>query len=650
MRTSWYADARRLAARALWALAACALCAITPMVLASIATATRSTDGVGWTAQISGTGEWLNAVTFYNSSHGWAVGSRGTTLGTTNGGVTWSVQGSAPTSQDLLAVAFTNQSYGWAVGAGTIFATEDGGATWIAQSSWEPEWLTGITFPDPNHGWAVGSGGTIVATTDGGATWRRQNSGTTSWVTSVEFINDYRGWALVGPNIRATTDGGATWKAQNSGAASTVFLRDIAFVNALRGWAVGSEGTILSTSDGGANWKSQNSGTTGWLYHVAFIDAYRGWAVGQNGTILATVNGGATWAAQNSGTANAAIDVCFVDASRGWVVGGAGTILTTSTGGFDELVPPSAVVALTSPSHPSPTTAYANANPAFTWTAATDAESGVIGYSYVLDQSPSTLPDASIETAEMQASFNGKPDGTWYFHVRAIDAAGNLGPTSHLAVMIHMGGVIDVTAPSARVSGPSSGWHNHDVTLRFSAEDDLAGVGVDFVEYAVDGGTWRRGGLVRIRVRSDHTNDGAHAVRYRAVDRAGNTCATKTATVRLDTAKPTPRARGNRSCRRGARVSLPYRIADPAPGCNYANVTIAFYRVPLRGRAVFVTQRRIGLRHTNRNYSYRFACALKPGYYLYLVKATDRAGNKSLVSTSSRSSVRKRISDTLRVR
>src|SRR5262245_34615947 len=43
-----------------------------------------------------------------------------------------------------------------------------------------PDWtdaeLTSVAFVDPQHGWAVGSGGVILHTNDGGATWNRQAS------------------------------------------------------------------------------------------------------------------------------------------------------------------------------------------------------------------------------------------------------------------------------------------------------------------------------------------------------------------------------------------------------------------------------------------------------------------------------------------
>ena len=83
-----------------------------------------------------------------------------------------------------------------------------GGATWNAQRPGTSQILTGVTFSDATHGWAVGQGGTILATTDGGA-WRAQSSGTTATLYAVAFPDAAHGWAVgYGGRIFATTSGG----------------------------------------------------------------------------------------------------------------------------------------------------------------------------------------------------------------------------------------------------------------------------------------------------------------------------------------------------------------------------------------------------------------------------------------------------------
>ncbi len=144
-----------------------------------------------------------------------------------------------------------------------------------------------------------------------------------------------RGWA-VGSNgtILATGNGGANWQVQMS--ATKSLFRSVAFsADGQRAWAVGDRGTILATSNGGINWQAQTSGTTSWLESVTLsADGQRGWAVGEDGTVLATRDGGATWLAQTSGTKSSLLSVALsADGQRGWVVGTGGTILATRDGG-----------------------------------------------------------------------------------------------------------------------------------------------------------------------------------------------------------------------------------------------------------------------------------------------------------------------------
>ncbi len=97
----------------------------------------------------------------------------------------------------------------------------------------------------------------------------------------------------------ASSDGGQSWVLQPVPAGAVLTALDFV-ADGLRGWAVGSRGTILATTDGGQTWEPQASGTRASLAAVQFLeDGRHGWAVGESGTILATQNGGETWRPQN---------------------------------------------------------------------------------------------------------------------------------------------------------------------------------------------------------------------------------------------------------------------------------------------------------------------------------------------------------------
>ncbi|MEV0807535.1 ThuA domain-containing protein [Micromonospora sp. NPDC050200] len=98
-------------------------------------------------------------------------------------------------------------------------------------------------------------------------------------------------------------------------------------------------------------------------------------------------------------------------------------------------------------------------------------------------------------------------------------------------------GPVDTTAPvtTATVSGtPTEGWHTGPVTVMLAAVDEADGSGVARTEYQLDGATgWTTyGGPVQV------TGDGAHELRFRSTDEAGNVEATRKVTVKIDATAP----------------------------------------------------------------------------------------------------------------
>jgi len=61
---------------------------------------------------------------------------------------------------------------------------------------------------------------------------------------------------------------------------------------------------------------------------------------------------------------------------------------------------------------------------------------GIQGYSTALDHAPDAEPDETIDSTRPAANYEHLEPGTWHFHVRACDGAGNWGPTAHVPVEI----------------------------------------------------------------------------------------------------------------------------------------------------------------------------------------------------------------------
>ncbi|MGQ9457745.1 MAG: OmpL47-type beta-barrel domain-containing protein [Anaerolineae bacterium] len=137
--------------------------------------------------------------------------------------------------------------------------------------------------------------------------------------------------------------------------------------------------------------------------------------------------------------------------------------------------PPSNPTVLTSTSHV--VGAWSTDNTVdVVWSGASDATSGVAGYSYLWDTSPTTLPDTVQETAGTSTSSPPLADGgSHYFHLRTRDDAGNWATSA-----AHLGPFrVDTQAPGAPIGLSASplNWSTTDAfTLTWTNPADTSGI------------------------------------------------------------------------------------------------------------------------------------------------------------------------------
>jgi hypothetical protein len=128
----------------------------------------------------------------------------------------------------------------------------------------------------------------------------------------------------------------------------------------------------------------------------------------------------------------------------------------------------------------------------------------------------STDPARDLTQGFVGIQNHGNGDDVWFRNIQVKEITDEAAPVT--------------TATFAPPAG--TGWHPGTVPVSLTAADD--GLGVDFIEYKLDGGQWTRyTGTV------DVTGDGEHTLRYHAVDRAGNSEAEKAATIKIDGTRPT---------------------------------------------------------------------------------------------------------------
>jgi len=223
-------------------------------------------------------------------------------------------------------------------------------------------------------------------------------------------------------------------------------------------------GVVSSSTHPNPNvWYASDDGSLSWVYDdTAPIDGYSFVVDQSSATVPNTVS---------QGTATSTTFANLTDGTwwlhvRARNAAGLWSDTTHFRIRIDDTKP--AVPALDSATHP--TDAWStNDDPAFAWSASDTAP--IDGYSWVLDNSATTVPDITSEGTSTSRAFSGVADGTWYFHVRARNAAGLWSNAAHHKVRI------DDTAPaistlSSSTHPSTSTWYaKNDPKLAWTASD-----------------------------------------------------------------------------------------------------------------------------------------------------------------------------------
>jgi hypothetical protein len=188
-------------------------------------------------------------------------------------------------------------------------------------------------------------------------------------------------------------------------------------------------------------------------------------------------------------------------------------------------------------------------------------------------------------------------DGTWYFNLRTVDAAGNWsGPTS-------MGPFLIDTIPPVTTDNVPSAWQSANFPLTLTATD--AGV-VVYTRYRLNGGATATY-TVPVMVSTEGTN----TVQYWSADAAGHVETMRTATLRLDTSAPTSPAQIHAAAVSTTSIEVTWTASTDAVS------GVAYYGIYRDGSLIATT--------TSLIYT---SIGLNSGQtYTYQVRAFDAAGN-----------------------
>ena len=244
-------------------------------------------------------------VEFISDQTGWVL-AEDRIWRTTDGGISWFLQGDIPPTDDIADIDFVDEKNGWIVVKGlegaSVYATQDGGENWVEQVLSQGFFTAGIKFYDAGSGWVIpwGGDGGLFYTSNGGDTWTVRETGGIYYMEGLDMLSQQEGWAAgyaftgSGGNCAAgmdytthiyhiegetITDIKAYCSANNPG--------DIDFVDKKQGWLVSNE-QILSTKDGGLNWSKEYvlSDSDDYIRSLQMISEDQGWAVSRRGVLL----------------------------------------------------------------------------------------------------------------------------------------------------------------------------------------------------------------------------------------------------------------------------------------------------------------------------------------------------------------------------
>lgn len=188
------------------------------------------------------------------------------------------------------SVSFVDPDHGWyGTGAGDLFATRDGGASWQKIASRPGTFVRAVGFIDRQNGF-IGNVGTdyypgvtdetpLYRTRDGGVTWEAVDTGdaTIKGVCAIDILTTSRIYQgelkprtvihaagrVGGPTgMLRSVDGGATWSVIDMAPHAGMIL-DVKFFDENTGLVFAAthpdpaqaEGLVLRTEDGGKSWK-----------------------------------------------------------------------------------------------------------------------------------------------------------------------------------------------------------------------------------------------------------------------------------------------------------------------------------------------------------------------------------------------------------
>ena len=320
------------------------ICILLPLFLVPSIPSEGEVD-TGWDGVSIDTDFDLNDVVAINSTAAMAVGENGKIFTTSNSGTNWS-ESESGTINDLNSIDFLDVVI--VIGdAGIVLVNE--GSSWIDNSISNASNLYDVSVVS----YSSFNDSLIFVSGMNGEIWKWSNgswidlsgaTGVNSDIYGIDFVNETHGIA-VGEDglIIVTENGGLSWEPSDiPESVNGLSFYDVAFINPIRAFVAGENGTFMRSSGTGDssigyNWVVWDTGSTSTIKAISYSSINKVWIVGDNNFIALTKDGGKSFFNQSQPQT---IDtdfsgISFSDGFNGFMVGESGIALYTDREGID---------------------------------------------------------------------------------------------------------------------------------------------------------------------------------------------------------------------------------------------------------------------------------------------------------------------------
>lgn len=245
-----------------------------------------------WTKQYTDTTLQLNAVHWVGKDTGTVVGSKGSILRTTNGGVSWTrtqynANNDTGRLPNLQSVWMSSNNTAWICGADGLIAQQTNGGIPTKSFTSTTSILHDIMMEGTNSGWAVGGCGTVLRWT--GSNWSSVNTGIQDHLLSLAIKNSNSIITAAFGNV--PTGGTTSW--QNTLYPSAEELYKIKQVGNTM-LALGISDTIFKSTDKGNSWTKIKTPSRS-MYALAMMNETEWLIAGKGGKVYRTTDSGTNW-------------------------------------------------------------------------------------------------------------------------------------------------------------------------------------------------------------------------------------------------------------------------------------------------------------------------------------------------------------------